>query len=282
MEVVVAAGASLGEGPVWDGAREELVWVDIDLGRVHRYSPCAGPEAPIELGQAVGCAVPRTGGGLMLALRDGFAFLPEGASAPEPVATIEPDRSETRMNDGACDRRGRFWAGTMTAGGSARGALYRLDPDLSVTRVLTGVSTSNGVGWSPDGTRMYYVDSPLRRVDVFEFDLDTGTLADRCPLFRVPADRGLPDGLAVDAEGALWLALWGGGAVERYSPHGRLDARLELPVRQVTSCSFGDHDRATLYVTTASRGLAIPEPLAGALFACRPGVAGLAATPFGG
>jgi sugar lactone lactonase YvrE len=277
-----AAPSELGESPVWDAARGELHWVDIDRGLVHRRG-AGRPDVTLDVGQPVGCAVPRAKGGLALALRDGFAVLPPGEDGPARlVAPVEAERPSTRMNDGACDARGRFFAGTMSLAGDTRsGALYRLDPDLSVTRVLPGVSVSNGIGWSPDGALLYHVDSPRGRVDVYDFDSARGTLAGRRAVIPVAPDRGVPDGLTVDAEGGVWVALFGGAAVHRYAPEGTLEEVLELPVSSVTSCTFGDADLATLYVTTATRGAA-HEPLAGALFACRPGVAGLAATPFAG
>jgi sugar lactone lactonase YvrE len=166
-------------------------------------------------------------------------------------------------------------------GDTRTAALYRLDPDLSVTRVLTGMSVSNGIGWSPDGELLYHVDSPRGRIDVYDFDVAAGTLAGRRAVISVLAERGAPDGLAMDSEGGVWVALFGGAAVRRYSPEGMLEAVLELPVSNPTSCCFGGADLATLFVTTAARGAA-HEPLAGALFACRPGVTGLAATPFAG
>jgi sugar lactone lactonase YvrE len=276
-----AEPALLGEGPVWDAARGELIWVDIERGLVHRRTP-DGAVRSLDAGQPVGCALPRAAGGLALALRDGFALVPPGGAAPRLVAPVELQRSDTRMNDGACDSRGRLWAGTMSLGGDTRtAALYRLDPDLRVMRVLPGLSISNGIGWSPDDRLMYHVDTPRRRIDVYEFDAERGAIGARRAAIPVPPEHGRPDGLAVDAEGGIWAALWGGGAVQRYTPEGMLDARVELPVSQVTSCCFGDPELGTLYVTSASRG-AEHEPLAGALFACRPGVRGLPATPFAG
>jgi sugar lactone lactonase YvrE len=147
--------------------------------------------------------------------------------------------------------------------------------------MLPGISVSNGIGWSPDCSALYHVDSARRRVDVYDFDAVAGTVAGRRAVVAVPAELGAPDGLAVDAEGGLWVALWGGSAVHRYGPDGALEERLELPVTNVTSCCFGGSDLKTLYVTTAARGAA-GEPLAGALFAYRPGVRGLPATPFAG
>ena len=255
--------------------------MDIERGVVHRWRS-GEAEVCIDVGQPVGCAVPRAGGGLALALRDGFALLSADGGRPQLVAPVEQQRSDTRMNDGGCDSRGRFWAGTMSLVGDTRAAwLYRLDADLTVTRVLPGLSISNGLGWSPDDQLMYHVDTPRMRIDVYEFDAVSGALGGRRAAIAVAPEEGRPDGLAVDAEGGIWVALWGGAAVQRYSPEGQPDARIELPVSQVTSCCFGDPDLGTLYITSASRG-AEHEPLAGSLFCCRPGVLGLPATPFAG
>lgn len=276
-----AAPALLGESPVWDAARGELVWVDIERGLVHRRRP-DGAEASFHVGQPVGCAVPRAGGGLALALRDGFALVPASGGPPRLAAAVEQHRSDTRMNDGGCDSRGRLWAGTMSLAGDTRtAALYRLDADLTVTRVLPGLSISNGLAWSPDDQLMYHVDTARRRIDVYEFDADDGAIRCRRAAIAVAPEHGRPDGLTVDADGGIWVALWEGGALQRYSPDGRLDARVEIPVSRVTSCCFGDPDLGTLYVTTASRGVE-HEPLAGSVFAYRPGVNGLPATPFAG
>ena len=277
----VAAPAELGEAPVWDAAREELIWVDIDRGLVHVRSRSLG-DRTLDVGQPVGCAVPRARGGLALALRDGFALVAPGDEKVRLARPVERDRADARMNDGACDSRGRFWAGTMSLAGDTRAAaLYRLDPDLRVTRVLPGVSVSNGIGWAPDRSVLYHVDSPRRRIDAYEFDDAGGAIGCRRSVIQVPAELGTPDGLAVDAEGGIWVALWGGSAVLRFCPDGEPCERLRLPVANVTSCCFGDRDLDTLFVTTAARGAA-EEPLAGALFACRPGVRGLPATPFRG
>jgi sugar lactone lactonase YvrE len=277
-----AAPAELGEGPVWNAERRELIWVDVDRGLVHRRAP-GGADVTLRAGQPVGCAVPRAGGGLVLAMRDGFALVEPDGDEPRLVAPVELERGDTRMNDGACDARGRLWAGTMCLRGDTRGAgLYRLDPDLSVVRVLPGLSVSNGIGWSPEGDTLYHVDTPRRRVDVYDYDEGAGAIAGRRAVIPIEPELGLPDGLAVDADGGIWVALWGGGAVQRHSPDGELDARGELPVASVTSCCFGDTDLATMYVTTAARGAAREDLLAGRVFACRPGVRGLAPTPFAG
>lgn len=281
IEATEAPPAELGEGPVWDATREELVWVDIERGLVHRRRR-GRQDVTLDAGQPVGCAVPRAGGGLALALRDGFALVPPDGGEARLVAPVEQRRHDTRMNDGACDPQGRFFAGTMSLAGDTRtAALYRLDRDLAVSCVLPGVSVSNGIGWSPDGSLLYHVDSPRRRIDAYDFDGGSGAVGGRRAVFPVSSDRGTPDGLAVDAEGGIWVAIWEGGALHRYGSEGRLEEVLELPVSRVTSCCFGSSDLGTLFVTTAARGAA-HEPLAGALFACRPGVRGLPATPFAG
>jgi sugar lactone lactonase YvrE len=287
VELVLDARAELGEGPVWDERSGRLVWVDIMRGRVHSFAPGDGSLGTVEVGQPVGAAVPRRGGGLVLALRDGFARVDDGSARLQWIAAVESDRRETRMNDGACDPAGRFWAGTMALDESpGAGSLYRLEGDGHVEVALREVTISNGIDWSADGRLMYYVDTPTQRIDVFDFDPEDGTARGRRPFVSVPAASGAPDGLTLDAEGCVWLALWGGGALHRYTPAGVLDRVVPLPVTHPTSCAFGGPELADLYVTTAS--IALPpaererQPQAGGLFRVRPGVAGRPAHLFAG
>ena len=279
-------GVELGEGPVWDDRQGVLIWVNIWAGDVHSYDPASGRDSAIGVGQPVGAAVPRRSGGLVLAVRDGFAFLdPDGRLTS--VAEVEAGNPGNRMNDGKCDRHGRFWAGTM-AGDSrpGAGALYRLDPDLSVTRVLEGVTVSNGLAWSLDDRTMYYIDTPTQRVDAFDYDPGSGTIENRRPLIEIPEEAGSPDGMTIDAEGFLWVALYGGRAVRRFSPDGRLERVVELPAANVTSCAFGDPDLDRLFITSARQELSpadlAAQPHAGALFGHRPGAQGLPADRFAG
>ncbi|MEV6809912.1 SMP-30/gluconolactonase/LRE family protein [Streptomyces sp. NPDC017405] len=260
-EVAVRAEATLGEGPTWDPATGRLLWLDILGMRLHTYDPVTGRRTVRTTPQHVGAAKPRAGGGLVLNLRDGVGLLdPDGTFRwlrHEPVAG-------RRGNDAAVAPDGSLWAGTMrydeAAGG---GTLARLTGDGTARTVLSDVTVSNGTGWSPDGRLMYYTDTPTRRVDVF--DHDAGAVRDRRPLVEIEEGAGYPDGLTVDADGCVWVALWDGGAVRRYTPDGELDRVIALPTPRTTACAFGGPDLTDLYITTARTGLAAPDPLAGSL-----------------
>jgi sugar lactone lactonase YvrE len=287
VELAFAAGDELGEGVTWDHARRRVISVDIMRGRIHIFDPASGTARTLTVDQPVGTAVPCQSGGLMLALRDGFARLDTDAGALTWVAHVELDRPGQRMNDGACDAAGRFWAGTMCMQERpGLGSLYRLDPDGTVHTMLTDVGISNGIDWSLDGSRMYYVDSLVHRIDQFDFDLGSGRIANRRPFVTIDPADGYPDGLTVDAEGGIWLALWGGWAVRRYLPDGTLDRVLRVPVSHPTTCTFGGDDLASLYITSATIRLTeterLAQPLAGAVIRHRPGVTGRPAHAFAG
>ncbi|MEU6414156.1 SMP-30/gluconolactonase/LRE family protein [Microbispora sp. NPDC046933] len=261
--------SALGEGARWDHEAGRLLWVDIPAGLVHTLA--GGRHESIDVGRPVTVAVPAARGGLALALREGFALLTAGGP-PEVLATVI--EAGGRMNDGACDSAGRFFAGTMTDAPGV-GALYRLGADRHVERVVGGVTISNGIAWSPDESLMYYVDTALGRVDVFDYDPGSGDLANRRTF--VPVTRGRPDGITVDASGHVWVAVWEGGAVLRYGPGGRLDLVVEIPASRVTSCAFGGPGLDELYVTTASDGRT-----GGEVFRCRTSATGLPAHPYRG
>lgn len=284
-DLVLDARATLGEGPVWDERNGTLLWVDILPGLIHRFRPDTQQDEVLAAGQPVGAVAPRQRGGLVLAVKEGFALLDEAGF--RVVAPVEADLPTNRMNDGKCDPAGRFFAGTMDIEARPkRGALYRLNPDHSVTTVIRGVSISNGLAWSPDVHTMYYIDSPTQGVDAFDYDLDSGRISNRRRVVSIPLSRGMPDGMAIDAEGCLWVALWEGAAVHRYAPTGDLDRVVELPVSNVTSCTFGGVGLEDLYITTASSGSSDEqirsEQWAGGLFACSPGVSGMPAHDFTG
>jgi sugar lactone lactonase YvrE len=283
VEVVVAAGAELGEGPFWDVRSARLVWVDIVGRSILLTDTRTGHTDTIDVPLDVGSVVPRDDGGFVAALRDGFWVVDDGP--PRRVHQVSGTGAGVRFNDGKCDPAGRFWAGTMAedfAAGAA--ALYRLDPSGVVTKMLDDVTVSNGLAWSGDGRTMYYIDTPTRRIDAFTFSPATGAISDRRTVIEVPRELGHPDGMTIDAAGGLWVALWDGHAVHRYV-EGRLDRVVELPVARPTSCAFGGPSFGELYVTSASTGLSADErtaqPLAGALFRIHTEVGGVAPFTYG-
>jgi len=284
-EVAVALPAQLGEGPRWDAASQTLLWVDIPAKLVHRYDPATGTDTTQQVADVVSLALPRRRGGAVIGLPGGLHLLDGEPSSL--VAAIEPGRAGTRTNDGACDAAGRLWVGTMALDErSPVAGLYRVDADLTVKTVLTGTTISNGLGWSPSGRSFYFIDSPTCRIDVFDCDPASGALEDRRPLAAVEVAGAVPDGLAVDAEGGVWVALHGGWGLRRYSSDGELLAEVGLPIARITSCCFGGSDLRDLYVTTRREGLSENEkagqPLAGALLRLDVGVAGLPTHAFAG
>ncbi len=276
--------AELGEGPYWRPADDCLLWVDIRRGLLHLTSVRVGETISAELGE-VSAAFPALDGGILtaggskLTLR---ATRPGEGWAERTVAEL-PAREGVRFNDAAVDPAGRVWVGSMHADESEPlGALYRLDAGGTLTKVLDGVTVSNGISWSPDGGRMYYADSPMRRIDVFDYDPATGEAFQRRVFADLSQVKGVPDGLTVDADGFVWVAMWGGGVLCRFAPGGRPDAVLPVPVSQPTSCAFGGPGMTELYVTTARVGLSQAElaeqPLAGRLLRISPGPIGLPST----
>lgn len=249
----------LSEGPRWDEERQELLWVDI-LGRgFHRatLAPDGSPDRvrSMALDRHVGAVAPVAGGGYVLAAGQGFLFVDDDGSVRE-LAQPEAGNAHVRMNDGACDPQGRFWAGTMAYDETpGAGTLYRLELDGGCSTVLIGMTISNGIGWSPDGATMYLSDSGTGLVEAFDFDGDTGGIDGRRTLVQVDRPGAAPDGLTVDEEGDVWVGLYGGWAVERYRPDGSLRETVEIPAAQATSCAFGGPDLRTLFVTTGRERL---------------------------
>ena len=287
-EVAVPAQCQLGEGPVWDPDRALLWWVDILPGHVHAIDPATGARTWFEAGDPVGAVGLTRGGGLVLALVDGFALADRDGQRLTRLPGFSIDRTAVRFNDRKPDPWGNFCAGTMAwdETGNPPGSLYRLSPDGSVTELFGDVGLSNGLDWTDDRRLFYYADSNSGRVDLFDTDPDTGALATRRPFVTVPEADGIPDGLTLDAEGCVWLAVWGSSELRRYTPDGRLDTVVRLPARQVTSAAFGGPDLGTLYITTAWEGLSpadrADQPHAGDIFACTPGVTGRSPFLFAG
>jgi sugar lactone lactonase YvrE len=283
LEVAVELEMELGEGAFWDSARGSLVWVDILGAQLHELRGREHLTHPV--GTHVGVAAPRSSGGWVLAVRDGFAAFDPDDGALEMLRRVEVPG--TRMNDGNVDARGRFFAGSMLySEEEGGGRLYRLDPDLELSVVLDPVSVSNGIDWSPDGRAVYYVDSNTRTVARFDFEVDSGAWSNGSTFASLRADEGFPDGLTVDTEGGLWLAVWDGAQVRRYLPDGRLDRVIEVPAPRVTSCGFGGAGLTTLFITTARVGLTPDQlerfPLSGSVFAIDVNISGRARHSFAG
>ncbi|MGR7025279.1 SMP-30/gluconolactonase/LRE family protein [Geodermatophilus sp. URMC 62] len=281
--------ADHGEGPVWDADRTELLWVDIAAGLLRRAAVDAAGEltetGSARVGDTVGVVAPATAGGWVAGAGGGFTHVAEDGTARVlldlPAEGGGPDDGGTRMNDGACDRAGRFYAGTMAFDERpGAGALYRLDTDGTVTTVLDGLTVSNGLGWSPDERTVYLADSGPGLVHAHRYDPDSGAFTDGRVLLETGGPDGVADGLTVDDEGCLWTAMWGGGQVRRWSPEGELLAVVEVPVARTSSCAFAGPGRDLLVIST-SRGEE-PEPDAGRLFTVRPGVTGPPAQPYRG
>ncbi len=282
-ELVLDAKATLGECPSWDPVTATLTWVDITGERVHRFDPATGDDRSCPVGAPVGAAATCTSGRIAIAAATGFGLLDPVTGEVEIAATVEPPDGGTMMNDGKADAAGRFWAGTKDARGrDPLGSLYRWRVGTEPERVLTGLTISNGLAWTADEATMYLIDSPTHGVDAFDHDPATGEISGRRRLVDTPPEWGLPDGMCLDSQGALWVAFWGGGAVRRFLPDGTLDEVVSFPAELVTSCAFGGSGGEDLYVTSAREGLTSDalrdQPLAGGLFRLQPGVTGPPAT----
>jgi sugar lactone lactonase YvrE len=278
-EQVTGSVAYHGEGPVWSQRWGGLRWVDMLAGDILSLDG-DGTVRRRHVGDVAAAVRPRRGGGAVIAVERGFT-LEDADGTLTPLAPAWSDDG-VRMNEGGCDPDGRFWCGSMAYDRRPGGAaVYRLDPDRSVRRVLDGVTISNGLEWSPDGSRAYYDDTATHRVDVFDYDRDDGLTARRP--FVVLTDAERPDGLTVDAEGGVWVALNGSGVVHRYTPAGVLDEVVHLPTPKVTACTFGGPGLDQLFITTSREGMAPDDdPLAGSLFRAEVGVVGQPVREFAG
>lgn len=287
-ECLLEAGATLGEGACWDASSQLLYWLDILSCEVHILDPRSGVDTVWKTPYHVTLVHPTTKGDLILGTRHGLARMNPANGEFTPLVDPEADLPGNRFNDGKPDPRGRLYAGSIAYDGQpGKANFWRFETDLSYTRMLDGVGNSNGLCWSPDEKTLYYVDTKLRRVDAFDYDADSGDLANRRTVVVVPNELGAPDGMTIDSEGCLWTALWGGGAVARWNPKtGELLGRVLAPCPNVTCPTFGGPDLDILYFTTAQKGREEAEPStapgAGNLFAASPGVTGLPGYRFGG
>jgi sugar lactone lactonase YvrE len=287
-ELLAEKDAIVGEGAIWDAEQQVLYWVDILSHEVYVYDPASGVNRAIPTCQAVGTVVKRKSGGLVVALHNGFAHLDLESEKIAPLGD-DPERTipANRFNDGKCDPAGRLWAGTMEfAGAKDQGALYCLDTDHSVCEKVAPVSVSNGIVWTADQQTMYFIDSGLNNVRAYDYDIESGAISNE----RVVAENegaGVYDGMAIDEEDTLWIAVYGGSCVKRYDPQdGALLRELQLPMTNVTSCAFGGENLDQLYITSACQGLDAEamqaQPLAGSLVRVDPGVRGVPSDVYAG
>jgi sugar lactone lactonase YvrE len=271
------------EGPVWDPAQGVLNYVDINGHRVCRYWPLLGLEQVVDIGKDACDVHHTTSGRLLVAVREGVAL----GDLDDDLRMIDAPLADfpgIRTNDGNVDPAGRYYIGTMAYDFAAGAAvLYRLEGDVCVP-VLEGLTISNGIDWSQDG-KMFFIDSPTGLVECFDYDLGSGDFRNRRPFAEIDADLGIPDGMTIDGEGGIWVAVFGGGQVRRYTPEGKLDMIVQVPgARKVTACAFGGSGLEDLYITTSAVDLTadelVEQPDAGRLHRVRPGVRGKLATPF--
>jgi sugar lactone lactonase YvrE len=281
-ELLYDAKASLGEGPIWDARTQTLYWLDILNKRIY-----AGADILVELDEFIGCIAPRKSGGLVLTKRFSFASLeldPVRATLFQPLVD-EP--TNNRFNDGKCDPRGRFLAGTMDMNESdPNGSLYSFD-GKSVTKILGDVTISNGMAWSRDHKTFYYIDTPTRIVRAFDYDLETGAIANPRKAIYVPEALGWPDGMTSDTQGNLWIAMWGGAKMTKWNPNtGELLEQIPVPAKNVSSCVFGGKNMNELYMTSARKGLdeatLTQYPLTGGVFRLETNVEGMPTFEFAG
>jgi sugar lactone lactonase YvrE len=287
IECVLDSACALGEGPYYDRAGDRLIFVDIIDRKAYLLTPGSGALRMLDFPESVSAVVPHAGGGYIATLASRVARVSEdGAISDFAVGDTNP---AVRSNEARTDSRGRLWLGTMQNNiGPNRedlpittsiGTLHRIDPDGRATKFLDRIGVSNTLVWSPDDRIMYFADTRTKHINAYDFDAETGTMANGRPI--VTDGPGGPDGSTMDEEGCIWNARWGGSCLIRYRPDGTQDRRIELPVKQPTSCVFGGADLSTLYITSARVGIQQPGELDGAVLAIRPGVKGLACVPFG-
>lgn len=283
LENVLNARARLGEGTLWDESSQLLYWVDIYNHRVHQFEPSTRNDVVFEVGAEVGCLSLVSGDRLLMGLRDRLAFLDLQTGDVTSIVEIEA-HPQTRLNDGKCDPAGRFWVGSMSELEEPVGKLYRYDPDGSLQIMETGLTISNGLGWSPDHRLFYLTDTLKQTIYVYDYDVNIGAIANRRVFIDLSHESFFPDGLTIDSQGYLWSAMWNGWCVIRFDPAGQEVLRVPMPVPCSTNCTFGGSDLTDLYITTASVGLSQPEIQAafysGDVFRLKTDVVGLPAPCF--
>lgn len=288
VDVAFRQPAELGEGALWDERDGVLYWVDIIGNKVHRFDPRNRSNLSYDVGESVGTVVLGQNGSLLLGLRSGIAWLDPTRGRVTHLCDPEPDKPHTRLNDGKCDPRGRFWVGSICEQEPKfDGGLYCLDADQRLSQKLSQIQCSNGLVWTRDEKTFCYIDTPTHEIWKFDYSAESGRIDNRRVLSRIPEELGSPDGMAIDCDDHLWVALYHGHRVLRVDPaDGRIELEIELPVTNVTSVAFGGRELDELYITTARAGLSpeslAREPLAGSLFRVRVPYQGVAAQRYAG
>ncbi|MBD2513461.1 SMP-30/gluconolactonase/LRE family protein [Nostoc sp. FACHB-973] len=281
---ILDARARLGEGPIWDSIKKQLYWIDIFNHRVHQFDPVTGKNRFFDVGDVVGAIATAGTDRLIMALRHHLAFLNTQTGEVTPILEIEGNLPSNRLNDGKCDSKGRFWFGSMSSIEKPDASLYRYDTDGSLHVMETGLTISNGLGWSPNQEIFYLADSPKQKIYAYDFNSVTGNINNRRIFVDLTHESFYPDGLTIDSQGNIWSAMWNGWCVIRFNRKGEEILRLKLPVPLVTSCTFGGEDLQTLYITTGSVGLSQAEIdksfYSGDLFALETDVTGLPSYDF--
>ena len=262
----------MGEGPVWDWRGQLLYWVDIEGCALHEFNPTTAKNRHWHFDGMLGAAVPMESGELCLALETGLATFNLKTEIVTPRAVLENDHPKMRINDGKVGPNGNFWVGTMHKDFlPGAGNLYRVSKDLNASAAIANTTISNGMAWTSDQKKFYYIDSPTFEVKVFDYDTNAGTLSNGKCLIKIPEEYGSPDGMSIDSEDMLWIAHWGGHCIRRWNPGtGEVLEIIEVPAPHVTSCCFGGKDLKTMYITTARSGMSTRQlqeyPLSGGLF----------------
>ena len=272
--------AVLGEGPVWDWRKQLLFWVDIEGYKLHSYDPKSGKAQQWNFDKMIGAAAPIESGNLLLAMESGLASFDLKNEKLTWHQALENHDPSMRYNDGKVGPSGNFWIGSMHKKFNPKtGNLYRVTPDFQVSIEIPNTTISNGMAWTTDHEKFYFIDSPTYQIRSYDFDLKTNQISNKKIAFDVPVTYGTPDGMCIDSEDMLWIAHWGGSCVRRWNPNtGKVLEQIDVPAPHVTSCCYGGEDLKTLYITTARSGLKVEQldkfPLSGGLFKCRPGASG--------
>lgn len=286
VDLVIDSKSELGEGAIWNSEKDELLWINIKGKILNIYKPKTENNIELFTGQMIGTVVPTLSGKVLVALQNGIYGLDPQTGTKKLIVDPETELPNNRFNDGKCDPAGRLWVGTMSIiNEKGVGSLYRLDTDSTIQKMVENVSISNGIVWSLDEKKLYYIDTPTQKVMVYNYDIETGNISNPKVAITIPKELGAPDGMTIDENGNVWIALWGGSAIGCWNPEtGELLRTIEVPAKNVTSCAFGDTDLGTLYITTARTATSEAEleryPFAGGVFKTRPGVHGIKAFLF--